>query len=140
MRGTTEYSPPRWMLARNRSFVSWSVVWSITFSFQRLARIEATAGLQISQPCPLPWLLIRAVERLDPLDLDDLEQFLPRVGEVLAEVVVHLLAQRRQFGLEQVGDQRHAAAAASAGPGAVLDLGQRGEAAVADGLADLELG
>ena len=78
-------------------------------------------------------------ERLDPLDLDDLKEFLARVGEMLAEVIDHFLAQRRQLGLEQVGHQRQAAAAAGAGPGAVLDLGQRRQAAVADGLAHLEL-
>ncbi len=57
-RGTTEYVPPRWMLARKRSLVSWMVVCSTTFSFHRLARIEATAGLQISQPWPWPWARI----------------------------------------------------------------------------------
>src|SRR5262245_21051860 len=42
------------MLARKRSLVSWIVVLSVTFSFHKLARIDATAGLQISQPWPLP--------------------------------------------------------------------------------------
>src|SRR4051794_3300549 len=36
------------------------VVWSTTFSFHKLARIEATAGLQISQPWPRPCARIRA--------------------------------------------------------------------------------
>ena len=61
-RGTTEYRPPRWMLARKRSLVSCSVAWaaSRTFSFQIVAMIEATAGLQISQPCPRPCDAIRS--------------------------------------------------------------------------------
>src|SRR5262249_48429749 len=46
------------MFARNRSFVSWIVVWLTMFSFHKLARIDATAGLQISPPVPFPWLLI----------------------------------------------------------------------------------
>ena len=60
-RGTTEYSPPRCMFARKRSFVSCSVSCSgfMMSSFHRLARIEATAGLQISQPWPRPqWAMI----------------------------------------------------------------------------------
>jgi hypothetical protein len=42
------------MFARKRSFVSWIVAWFWIGSFQRLARIEATAGLQTSQPAPRP--------------------------------------------------------------------------------------
>ena len=67
------------------------------FSFHRLARIEATAGLQISQPWPLPCAAMQLVEGLDLLDLDDLEQLLPGVREVLAEVLVDRLAGRLQL-------------------------------------------
>ena len=45
-------------------------------SFCRLARIDATAGLQISQPWPWPCVGDQLVERALPLDLDDLEQLL----------------------------------------------------------------
>ena len=81
------------MLARKRSLVSWSVACSPSrmFSFHRLARIEATAGLQISQPLPAAVLGDQLVERLDPLDLDDLEQLLAAVREVLAQAVVDFL-------------------------------------------------
>src|SRR5262249_47632311 len=54
-RGTTEYVPPRWMFARKWSWVSWMVGWFSTKSFHVEARIEATAGRQISHPSPLPW-------------------------------------------------------------------------------------
>ena len=129
------------MLARKRSLVSWSVACagSRMFSFQRLARIEATAGLQISQPWPVAVRGDQGVERLDPLDLGDLEELLAAVREVLAKVVVDRLADRLELGLEQVGHLRQAAAAAGAGLGARLDLGDRGEPLGADCVADLAL-
>ncbi len=141
MRGTTEYSPPRWMLARKRSLVSWSVAWagSRMFSFQIVARIEATAGLQISQPWPLAVRGDQGVERLDPLDHRDLVELLAAVREVLAEPVVDPGARRLELGLEQVGDARQAAAAAGAGLRARLDLRDGGQLPVADRLADLTL-
>src|SRR5262245_43027573 len=52
------------MLARKQSLVSWMVVFSVTFSFHRLAKIDATAGLQISQPFPLPCEAMRSLNDL----------------------------------------------------------------------------
>ena len=51
-RGMTLYRPPRCMLAKNLSLVSCSVWWlgSVRLSFHSEAKIEAAAGLQISQP------------------------------------------------------------------------------------------
>ena len=94
------------MLARKRSLVSCSVAWagSRTFSFQRLARIEATAGLQTSQPCPRPCEAIRASNVLISLDHRDLIELLAAVREVLAEPIVDPAARRLEFRLEQVGD------------------------------------
>ena len=64
----------------------------------------------------------RLIERLDALDLDNLEQFLSRNGEMLTEGVVDLLAGRLDRRLEQVGDERQTAAAAGAGLGAEFDF------------------
>ena len=81
------------MLARKRSLVSWMVVCSTTFSFHRLARIEATAGLQISQPCPgRGW--ISSSNDLIRLILTISNSSCARAGEMLAQVVVDLLARR----------------------------------------------
>ena len=82
-RGTTEYRPPRCMFARKRSFVSCSVSCSgsMMSSFHRLARIEATAGLQISQPWPRPQCARIVAERAQLFRLHDREQFGPRVAE-----------------------------------------------------------
>ncbi len=88
---------------------------------------------------PVPWPASRSSKRLEPLDLDDLKQLLAAMGKVLAEVVADVLAGRLQLRLEQVGDLRQTAAAAGAGPGACLDLGDRGEPLRADGVADLAL-
>ena len=49
-------------------------------------------------------------------------------GEVLAQVVDDRLAGLLQLGLEQVGHQRHAAAAAGAGLGAALERVDRVDA------------
>ncbi len=46
----------------------------------RLARMDATAGLQISQPWPFAVGGDEAVIGLDLLDIDDVEQFLASVG------------------------------------------------------------
>src|SRR5229473_5898494 len=58
-RGTTEYVPSFWILARKRSFVSCRGALSraSTKSFQHEARIDATAGLHTSQPRPFPCLV-----------------------------------------------------------------------------------
>src|SRR6478609_7732570 len=61
MRGTTEYVPFFWMLARKwlllscRAACSPSSTWSLLVE----ARIEATVGLQISQPVPRPYRATR---------------------------------------------------------------------------------
>ena len=111
------------MLARKRSLVSW---------MRRRARGRGRSRCWRGSRRPpagrprsrrrVPWLASSCVEAVDAAELDDLEQLLARVGEVLAEVAVRpsrpAAASSR---VEQVGDQRHAAAAAGAGPGAGLD-------------------
>ena len=59
------------MLARKRSLVSCRVWWvsSRMFSFHRLASIELTAGLQISQPWPRPCPAMRSANVLISLTL-----------------------------------------------------------------------
>jgi hypothetical protein len=81
----------------------------------------------------------QGVKRLQTLDLDDLEELLAAMGEMLTEVIVDLLANRVQLGLDEVGDLREASAAAGARLGASLDLGNRREPLQADGVADLAL-
>ena len=78
----------------------------------------------------------KLVERADLLDLDDLEEFLPGVGEMLAEVIIHLAAGGLQFGMQKLGHQRKASAAAGAGLGGRLDLAHRVELPVANRAAD----
>src|SRR5690348_16964358 len=58
------------------------------------------------------------IERLDFVDLDDVEKFLSRVWKMLAEMLDDGLAGRDELFLQQIGDQRHAAAAAGASLGA----------------------
>ena len=76
------------------------------------------------------------VKRADLLDLDDLEEFLPGVGEMLAEVIIHLAAGGLQLGMQKLGHQGDASAAAGAGLGGRLDLPHAVELAVANGTAD----
>ena len=52
--------------------------------------------------------------------LDDREQLGARVGKVFAQMIDHRLAGPLHLGLEQIGHQRHAAAAAGAGLGAAF--------------------
>ncbi len=69
MRGTTEYVPLRWRLARNRSLVSCRPACSpsSTCPVASEARIEATTGLQMSQPRPLPYPAISWEKVLIPV-------------------------------------------------------------------------
>ena len=98
MRGTTEYSPPRWMLARKRSFVSWSVRVLDDVLVPQAGQDRRDGRLADLAAVPLA---VAADQRrrtiLMPLDLDDLEQLLARVGEVLAQVVGDLLARRLEL-------------------------------------------
>ena len=140
-RGTTEYSPPRCMLARKRSLVSCSV-WcsgSRMSSFHRLARIDVDRRLADLAAVPAAVAGEHLVERLELLGLDDREQLGARVRKVLAQMIDDRLAGRLQLGFEQVGDQRHAAAAAGAGLGAALERVERVELAVANRRADRAL-
>jgi len=73
------------------------------------------------------------------LDFDDLEQLLPGIGEVLAQMVLERDAGPRHLGLEEIRHYRQTAAAAGAGLRARLDLGHRLEALLADGHADRRL-
>jgi len=57
-------------------------------SFQHEARIEATAGLQMSQPRPCALLFDQVGKRADVVELDEVKQLLPRIGEVLAQMVL----------------------------------------------------
>ncbi len=68
-RGTTEYEPLRWRLARWWSLVSWRAACSPsrTWPGSRVARIEATTGLQMSQPSPVPWATRRPVKVVRPV-------------------------------------------------------------------------
>ena len=75
----------------------------------------------------------------DLLHLDDVEQLLPRVREVLAEIRAHRLARRLELLLEEVGHQREAAAAAGARARLRLHVAHRPAAAGADGRADVAL-
>ena len=81
--------------------------------------------------------LHKLVERADLLDLDDLEKLLPGVGEMLAEVIIHLAAGRLQFGMQKLGHQREASAAAGAGLSGRLDLPHGVELSFANRAADL---
>ena len=85
-------------------------------SFQHEARIEATAGLQMSQPRPCAVLRDHVVERLQIADADQVEELLARVREVLAQVVLHVDAALLQLGVEDLLDQRAAAAAGACSP------------------------
>ena len=49
------------------------------------ARIEATTGLQMSQPVPVPYRSIRPENVRMRAGLDDFEQLGPRLREVLAQ-------------------------------------------------------
>src|SRR5262249_145614 len=79
----------------------------------------------------------KVVERFDLVDLDDVEQFLPRVRKVLAEVVDDRLAGSGQLLLQDVRDQWDAAAASRPGLRPALQFANRREAFVANGLANL---
>lgn len=80
------------------------------------------------------------VERTIFLDLDDLEQLLPGVRKVFAEVAIDGLAGGGEFFVQDVGDQWQAAATAGAGFRAGFDRANRGEILLADGRAKLALG
>ncbi|ENO77080.1 cellobiohydrolase A [Thauera sp. 27] len=80
----------------------------------------------------------QVLETPDFADADQVVELLARVGEVLAQVVVHRQAEAGHLGLHDLGDQRHAAATGGAGLGAGLDLADGG-CAFADRRADLAL-
>ena len=80
------------------------------------------------------------VEGAEPVHADEVEELLPGVREVLAEVVGDRLAGPLHLPGEQLAEQRHAGAAAGAGGGGGLDRPDRGQLLLADGLADDALG
>ncbi len=80
------------------------------------------------------------VEAVDPVQADEVEQLLARVGEVLAEMVGDLLARALHLPGEQLAQERHARSAAGARGGGGLDRPDRGQVLRADGLADDALG
>src|SRR5439155_26706946 len=61
------------------------------------------------------------------------------VGEVLTQVVADLDAGFAQLPLEEIGDDRQAAAARRAGPRRALDAADVGQVPVGDGAADRAL-
>ncbi len=81
------------------------------------ARIEATAGLQMSQPAAGAVAGDDLVERAVPVHRDDVEQLLPGQPEVLAEAAVHDLADGLEVVLDDLLDQRLAGAAGRCRPG-----------------------
>ena len=85
------------------------------------ASIDATAGLQISQPRPVPCAASTSENVLEAVDPHDVEQLLAGVGEVLAQVVLDLDAGLLQLVVQQLGGQGDAAAAAGAGLGGGLE-------------------
>ena len=99
------------------------------------ARIDATAGLQMSQPVPVPYLRDQAGEGADPGGRHDLEQLGPRLAEVLAQRLGLLHA----LGLEQLLEHGTQTAAGGAGGGAGLDR-RHVARALGDGAADRALG
>ena len=91
--------------------------------------IEATAGLQTSQPSP-PRGALAAVRsssvartRSMPQGADDLVQLGAGVREAAAQALVDLDAVRLQLGVDELAEHLHATAAAGTGLGALLHLG-----------------
>ena len=99
------------------------------------ARIEATAGLQMSQPVPVPCLAIRPEKVRMPVACDDLEQLGAGLAEVFAQGLGHLDALR----LEQPLEHRNATAAGGSGRGGALDRRHVG-GALGNSAADRALG
>ena len=73
-------------------------------SFQADARIDATAGLQISQPAPLAVARQQVVEGLELVQAHQVVELLARVREVLAQVVADRDAGLLQLELQQIAD------------------------------------
>ncbi len=63
-------------------------------------------------------------------DAHQVKQLLARIGEVLAQVIVDRDAFARQFGFQDLRDQRRAAAAGAARPGRLLQGAQGGAAGI----------
>ena len=117
------------MLARKRSLVSCSVVRARrgSCSFHRLARIDATAGLQISQPLPRAVLreqLARTCGAAWPATISN-SSWRRVARSARTGRLTTALPRALELRLEQVGHERHAAAAAGAGLGARLERGDR---------------
>src|SRR5262249_52499543 len=85
---------------------------------------------------PVAVLFEHVAERPDPARRDDLEQLLPAVREVLAQHAPDRGAAPGELAGEQLVHHGHAAAAAGARAGALLDLGHRRQLACADRAAD----
>ncbi len=120
---------------------------SRTWWLSRLARTEATAGLQMSQPRPRAVGLDDVVEAVVAVDGHDLEELLAGHREVLAQRLVDDLAGRGEMVLDDLLDDRLARAAGRAGLGALGDAAGVGARAavveggvVGDGRLDLRLG
>src|SRR5579884_1459341 len=80
------------------------------------------------------------LEGANALDLDDLEQFLPGAGEMLAQGIANPLAGSLDLRLEKIGNQRQTAAATGARARANFDLFHRRKVLARDRIANLALG
>ncbi|GJC96679.1 cellobiohydrolase A [Colletotrichum higginsianum] len=98
------------------------------------------AGLAAERGRVVAGLAHHLLERLQPLDEDDVVQVGARVVEVRAQVVLDLVAHGQHGLVEDGRHQRHAAAAAGAGLGARLDLADGLAGAVLDRVDDVALG
>ncbi|TKW52974.1 hypothetical protein CTA1_718 [Colletotrichum tanaceti] len=98
------------------------------------------AGLAAKRGRVVAGLAHHLLERLQPLDEDDVVQVGARVVEVRAQVVLDLVAHGQHGFVEDGRHQRHAAAAAGAGLGARLDLADGLAGAVLDRVDDIALG
>mmetsp|Transcript_11762 Transcript_11762/g.29601 ORF Transcript_11762/g.29601 Transcript_11762/m.29601 type:complete len:808 (+) Transcript_11762:400-2823(+) len=96
-----------------------------------LADLAAAAAAVLGQ---------QRVVRGDALRLADVVQLLPREGQVLAQRLVDVLARGKHLLVEQLRDEREAAAAAGAGGRAVLHLPRGGQVLLANSAQDVSLG
>ena len=81
-------------------------------------------------------MLEHRVERFQFFDFDDREQLGARHQKMFAEMIDDDLARFLQLGVEQVGDERHATAATSAGSRATFHRTDRVEISFADRVTD----
>ena len=99
--------------------------------------MEATAGLQMSQPRPVPCLASTASKVAELADAHQMEQLLAGIGKMLAQVIVDRSTSAREFRFQNLGDQGCASAAGAGRAGGFLQCAKSGAAGPdsgADGL------